>query len=288
MRVSRLCFLLLLGASFARGEIRIVGSDLLGPTLPATVQAYAGRNELNLTVKLTGSHAGWEELQAGRADLALLSFPPGESLPGSPYHCVPLAYHTAMVLVSAALPLEQISFGQLAGIFGPTGPADFRRWGDLGLTGEWTAHPISPFALKSRVALAPAVFRHEVLADAALRPGVVELDSVDALVRQFTNLEGAIGLAAALPPGSEGVKALPVARDAGVAACAPTPENVHRGDYPLRWPVYLVFRRADVSRLFALLRYLQGDEVAGNLGAAGLMPVPQEVRNGQIFDLEQL
>lgn len=288
MRAHLLTFLFMLSAGWGWAEIRIVGSDLLGPGLAETMQAYARRNELGISLKLEGSYAGWRELQARHADIALLSFPPGEPLPQPPYHSMPLAYHTAVVLVPEVLPLAQISFGQLAGIFGATERSSLRRWGDLGLTGEWTARSISPRALAPKAGLALGIFRHGVIKAGELKPGVLEQDAIETLLRRLATEEGGIALAATVPPDGMHLKALYVAMDDQAVAYAPTPENVHRGDYPLRWPVYLVFRRADAPRLYDVLRHLLGGEVAQQLANAGLTPVPAPARNEQIFGLEQL
>lgn len=288
MNALRLFLLLACGARLACAAIRITGSDLLGPAFSAELQAYARRAEIELTLDLAGSHAGWEALRAGRADMALLSFPPGATMPSAPYYCAPLAYHTAVVLVPATLPLEQISFEQLAGIFGLGTQAGLRRWGELGLTGEWSARPVAPLAIADREGLAQALFRHAVLADGAFQPAVSEFDAVDDLLARLTKVEGSIALAGVAIQGDAPVKALLIARDDRAVAYAPTPEAIHRGDYPLRWPVYVVFRRTDAPRLFALLRHILGDDVAEKLTQAGLTPVPREARNAQIFDLEQM
>lgn len=288
MSALRLIVWLLLAGVWARADIRVTGSDVLGPALPVVLQDYAGRNELTLTVKLEGSHAGWEDLRAGRAEVALLSFPPSETLPGTPYICLPIAYHTTVVLVPAGQPLEQISFGRLAGIFGVAGKAEFRRWGEFGLTGEWTARPIAPMALGVQAGLAQAIFRHLVLAGGGLQGAVGERASAGGLLDRLAVEAGGIALAATVPLGESRVQALSVARDDRAVAYAPSAENIHRGDYPLRWPVYVVVRRADAPRLFGLLRYLLGEEVAGALAQAGLTPAPRGARNEQIFDLELL
>ncbi|MBP9914438.1 MAG: hypothetical protein KBF26_13640, partial [Opitutaceae bacterium] len=84
MRARLLTFLFMLSAGWGQAEIRIVGSDLLGPGLPAMLQAYAQSNELSLGSTFEGSYAGWRELAAQRAEIALLSFAPGEALPVAP------------------------------------------------------------------------------------------------------------------------------------------------------------------------------------------------------------
>lgn len=194
-----------------------------------------------------------------------------------------------VVLVPEVLPLGQLSFARLTGIFGAVGGTNFSRWGDLGLSGDWATRPIAPRAVNAGSNLATALFRHIVLRDGLLKPTVAGPENMEGLLHGLAQAEaGGIVLAAQLPPAGSGLKALAVAREENGVAFAPTPENVHRGDYSLCWPVYLVFRRVDAPRLFPLLRHLFGEETAQLCGEAGLMPLPVAVRTQQIFDLEQL
>src|SRR5690606_41398534 len=56
--------------------------------------------------------------------------------PDASFHVVPLAWQTVVVLAPATVQLNQISFAQLAGVFGAGEGSDWKRWGDLGVTGE--------------------------------------------------------------------------------------------------------------------------------------------------------
>ena len=60
------------------------------------------------------------------------------------------------------------------------------------------------------------------------------------------------------------------------------------GDYPLRWPLQLVFRSDEVEMLYPLLRFLLSDEVAKQLEMSRLMPLPETIRRERIFELERL
>jgi hypothetical protein len=135
-----------------------------------------------------------------------------------------------------------------------------------------------------------ALFCHLVLQDGVLQPGITtapagSTDPTQGLARSEL---GAIILARQRPPTGSGLKALAIAREENGVAYAPTPENVDRGDYPLHWPVHVVFRRADVARLFPWLRHLLGEEIALGCAAAGLLPPPAGARQRRIFELEQL
>jgi phosphate transport system substrate-binding protein len=77
MHVVRLSLGLLLLAAPVHAELRIVGSDLLGPGLVPALENYARRSDVRLTSAFEGSYPGWQQLQSGRADVALLTFLPG-------------------------------------------------------------------------------------------------------------------------------------------------------------------------------------------------------------------
>jgi len=290
MRVCLLIWGFLLAAGPAIAGTRIVGSDLLGPVLTPALQEYAQRHDTVITAEFAGSHAGWRQLQLGRADVALLTFPPGEPLPAAPYVCLPLASHVTMVLVDQTLPLGQLSFARLAGIFGATAGIRTARWGELELAGDWAARPIVPQIPGGDDDLTTALFRHLVLQDGVLQPGITTAPAgpTDPTQSQAPSELGVIVLARQQPPTGSGLKALAIARGDNDVAYAPTPENVDRGDYPLHWRVQVVFRRADAPRLFPLLRHLLGEEIAQGCAAAGLVPPPAGVRQRRIFELEQL
>lgn len=280
-----LCFLA--SVFSAHAEIRLVGSDLLGPGLSASLQDFARRTGTGLTTDFAGSHPGWLQLQDGHADLGVLAFPPGPARPAEPFVCLPLAYHVTFVLVAEALPLEHLSWPRLAGIFGGGGAGHVGRWGELGLSGEWNARAVMPRVCDAGGGLSAALFRHLVLHDRDYQPAVVRSESMEALLDDLTQARaGGIALAPVPPPAGSGLKFLAIARTEQEPAVAPTPENVHRGDYALRWPVCLVFRRTDAPRLLPLLRHLLGREIAHKCSQAGLMPLPGAVREQQIFNLE--
>lgn len=278
----------LTGAGGYGQNVRIVGSDLLARELGPVLQAMAAREDRGLAVAFAGSHAGWQALQTGGADIALLSFAPNEPMPGETYHVVPVAWHTVVVLAPAAVPLNQISFPQLAGVFGAGEGSDWKRWGDLGVTGELAPRSVTPWVLERPPLPTLELFRHLVLRSRSLGTALRRAADEAALVARLTSPEGGLALAARLPEAAAGIKALPVSTEPGGVAFSPAPAAIERGDYPLQWPVYLVFPRAEVQRLYPWLRFLLGDEAARAIEQAGLHPASSDTLKRQIFALEEL
>lgn len=269
--------------------IRVVGSDLLGADFSAAVNDYAKRNEQELSLELEGSRQALSEIAAARADVAVLVLRPEEKPPEGMYRSVPFGYFTTVVLVPEALPVTQLSFSQLAGIFGANAGTNHVRWGELGVAGEAASRAIEPEAMAGGTGLSLELFRHLVLAGGALKPTVARQTTTAALLRKLSAASaGSIALAGSLPARATGVRVLLVARGDQDVAFGPTPENVEAGDYPLRLTLWLVVRK-DFVRAGGLdfLRFLLGDESADGLARAGLVSLPAPVRRQTTFDLEQ-
>lgn len=288
MRFSSFLLLTALSLSTAHAEIRLVGSDLFGQKFGDSLKAYSKRNDLGLNLALDGSGVGMERLKAGKADLALIVFSPGEKPPGDPYIALPVAYHTAVVVVPATLPLSQITYAQLNTIYGDDSTAGLKRWSDLGVTGEWANRGILPNITGPGGGITFDLFRYTVLTAPVLKPTVNVQAGVAESLSRIRGDEGGVAIMPLLPPNQPRLKTLLVARGAQDVAFGPTPENLHTGDYPIRLPIYLVFRKDAAKRLQSTVRYFLSEDAIPLWENAQLVPLPIQVRNQQIFDLEVL
>ena len=288
MRSVPLLLSVLLTLVSVRADVRMVGSDLLGKEFTAGLTAYSKRNDLGIRLALEGSRTGLERLQSGLADLGVVMISPGDKMPAAPFVALPVAYQTAVVVVPSSLPLTQITYAQLNTIYGDEAQAGIRRWNDLGVTGEWGGRNIQPNILGPSGGLSYDLFRYTALTAPALRPTVgVQSTLTDSLTR-IRGEEGGIAVLPLLPEGQTRLKTLLVARGPQDVAFGPTADNIHSGDYPIRLPVYLVFRKDAAKRLQTTLRYLLSEDAVPLWEKAQLVPLPIQVRNQQIFDLEVL
>ncbi|CAM2770764.1 PstS family phosphate ABC transporter substrate-binding protein [Rariglobus hedericola] len=288
MRLTSLLLAAFLSLTVARAEVRLVGSDLLGKDFTTALAAYSKRNDLGIKLALEGSRAGMEQLQSGRADLGLMVFSPGEKPPEAPYVVLPVAYHTLAVVVPATLPLSQITFGQLNTIYGDDAQSGLKRWSDLGVTGEWANRNILPNITGPGGGITYDLFRYTVLAAPSLKPTVGVQTTLSNTLTRIRGDEGGIAVLPLMPATQTRLKTLLVARGAQDVAFGPTPENLHSGDYPVRLPVYLVFRKDAAKQLQTTLRYLLSEEAVPLWEGAQLVPLPIQARNQMIFDLEVL
>ncbi|MCC6416127.1 MAG: hypothetical protein IT582_09480, partial [Opitutaceae bacterium] len=234
------------------------------------LQAMAEREDRAIEWDFPGSHDAWRALQAGGADIGLISFSPGEPMPDDSFRVVPVAWQAVMVLASTTVAINQISFAQLAGVFGAEAGSDWQRWGDLGVAGDLAPRSITPSVLERSAWPTLELSRHLVLrgrmSGSALRPIRDEAD----LVARLNSDEAGIALAGWSPETPMGIKPLAISIEPGGVAFLPTSAAIERGDYPLQWPVYLVFRRTEVHRLYPWLRLLLSDETAHALSQSGL------------------
>ncbi len=286
--VALLCCLLSPLALLSAEPIRLVGSDLVADTLGPELKAFAAVNELPLAIELRGSRLGMETLQAGGADLALVVLGSEDTPPGPEFVNSIVGYLTTVVAVPATVPLSQIHFGQLAGVFGASEVTNIKRWSELGVTGSWGVRGITAVAVSRRGGLAVDLFRYEVLKTPDLKSTVVQFKDVASATARIGGEEGGIALLPSPPEEGGPLKVLLVAKGERDVAYGPTSENLHTGDYPLRLPVRLVFRKTDAKRLNFLIRHLLADETAPTLLKAGVVPLPVQTRNQLVFELENV
>ncbi len=257
-------------------NVRVVGSDLLGAEFGAALEVFAKRENLRLTTAFAGSRAGLEELKAGKADVALVAFAPDEKKPDESFVTLPLAYRIAVVVVPEHIEVTQISFKALDGAFGVGGAAGFSLWRDLGAGGAAAPLTVTTHVLAGNGdELSVDLFARTALRVPKLKSSVLRYDDFATLKARLSAEEGGLAILSYVPPVGGGLRALSVAKGDGDPAFGPTAENIHTGDYPLRLPVYVVYRGENAARLGSLLMYLWSDEAARSLAKnPALIPVP--------------
>jgi len=275
-------------ARFVQAQtLRLAGSDLFQGTLSQNLQNINKANDLTLDLDLKGSRLGLIKLQEGKADLGLLVFGAEDRRPeAAEFASHVIGYLSAQIVVPQNLSLSQLSYEQLAAIFGASEQANYRRWSEVGALGEWAPRTVSAMALSRRTSLAVDLFRYNVLKTPDFKPTVALLEDKNTLYARLKGEEGGIAILPEPPPADSGLKVLLIAKKATDVAYGPSSENLHTGDYPLRVPVYLVFRRGDFVKYSRFIRYLLAEETIPTLLAAGVSPLPIQARNQLLFDLE--
>ena len=270
------------GECLSASPLRLVGSDLLGPGIVSAVKEFAEEREIEIKVDLQGSLRGRHELEGGRAEVALISASPGDAALSAEYSWDPLAYHVVFLWVSRELLLPQLSYDQIAEIFSSESTGARKRWRDFGAQGEGGSRLAMPGKGDEASGLSLGLLQHKLG-----RPMHHQFDP-DELGEDAQDIQGDILIRAFPPLPDDDWETVAIALKQTGRAYQPTPINLRRGDYPLNWPLRLVFRRNDVESLYPLLRFLLSDEIAQKLREVGMVPLPEAVRRERIFDLERL
>ncbi len=266
--------------------LRFTGSDLVGESLRTHLADAVAERDLQLQFSQRGSRLGLTALREGRADIGLLVLAPDDPKPGDTLSSAVMGYLTCIVAAPQSVSINQITFPQLAGVFGASEQQAYRRWSELGVLGDWAPRSISALAISRRQSLALDLFRHQVLKTPELKPNVAQLESVADIYARLRGEEGGIAILPEPPPAGSGLKVLLLAKGAQDVAYGPTPENLHTGDYPLRIPVLLVFPRGEGGRLRDVIRALLAEDTIPALQSSGIIPLPVQARNQLLFDLE--
>ena len=109
-----------------------------------------------------------------------------------------------------------------AGVFGAGEGSDWKRWGDLGVTGEMAPRSVTPWVLERPPLPTLGLFRHVVLRSRPPGSALRTETEATALVARLTAPEGGLALAARPPEPAAGIKVLPVSTEPDGVAFAPT------------------------------------------------------------------
>jgi hypothetical protein len=271
-----------MGSCLTAAPIRLVGSDLLGPGVAAALETFAAERGIEIELDFQGSLRGRHDLESGSAEVALISASPGDVALASEYSWEPLAYHVTVLMVPRELALSQLSYDQIREILSNETTGSRKRWRDFGAQGEGSSRLALVNSVEQASVLSLSLLQHKlgITVDTQLAA-----DSGDEATQGNQN---GVRISAYSPQSDSDWETVAVSLDQKGRAHQLTPINVHRGDYPLSWPLRLAFRRSEVESLYPLLRYLLSGEFAQELRQVGLMPLPETVRSGRIFDLERL
>jgi hypothetical protein len=278
LRPRFLALLLAVVFESARGEIRVVGCDLLGPAFTQGLLEAGLRHRCEVRVAFDGSLPGSSRLEAGTADLGFLLSASDAKESVGVLESRPLAYFAVAVVVAAETPLARITLGQLAEAFGPREGAPRLRWSDLMVADHAGGGAIELHAPAPDSGLTHDLFRRVVLGGRSLRDTVHQQNDSVVLGRAVAASPKALAFMAVPPANAVGLTIVPVATDARSPAFAPDPVELHAGRYPLRLTLRLVFRREARAQLASMLGYLASDDAAERLRLGGWIPLPREVR----------
>ena len=246
------------------GSVSSVGSDTLNNVMTLWAETF---NKLypNVKIQIEGKGSGTAPpaLIGGTAQLGPMSremksseVDEFEKKFGYKPTRIRVAVDALAVFVNKDNPLKCMSFDQVDGIFSKSrrggAKEDVKTWGQLGLTGDWAARPISLFGRNSASGTY-GFFKEHVMKNGDYKDEVKEQPGSAAVVQGVTVDRHAMGYSG-IGYTTAGVRAVPLSEKAGGACVDATAANAYAGKYPLARFLYVYINRAPGKPLDPLTR----------------------------------
>lgn len=284
------------------GSITIDGSSTVAPLTEAGAEAFIAANpDVEVTVGVSGTTAGFEKFCAGEIDLVDASRPISEEeqaaceANGIEYDDIVVGNDGITVIVNPESPLECITIEQLQQIWAED--STVATWGDVA-----TVEGLDIPTAKDDLAISlygpgdtsgTYDFFTEVVngASGKIRADYVSIGENDAAAVDAVN--GDVGAMAFVPfsffqEQGDAVKAVEI--DGGRGCVAPTAENVQDGSYaPFGRPLYIYASAQALTEpaTLAFLTFMITDSQS-IAESAGLIPLTREQREEQETAVERL
>ncbi len=272
------------------GSLNSIGSDTLNNLMTYWAEAF---NKLYPNVKIQvegkGSATAPPALIAGTAQLGPMSrtmkpeeIDAFEKKHGFKPTRISVALDCLAVYVHKDNPIKGLTLAQLDGIFSKThksGSPDITTWGQVGLTDDWEAMPMSIFGRNSASGTY-AYFKEHVLGKGDYKDTVKEQPGSAAVVNGVAADRSGIGYSGIGYRTSE-VRAIPLAKDAKSAMVEPTFANALKGAYPLGRTLYIYVAKKPDEPLPTLieefLKFVLSNEGQQIVVKDGYGPLPAKV-----------
>jgi len=257
----------------AGGAVTVKGSDTLVILAQRVAERFMAENP-GKTVQVTGGGTGTgiAALINGTTDIATASRAMKaserrqvEQRRGAPAVETPVALDGIAIFVHASNPVERLTLEQLKRIY--TG--ETKNWKELGGRDA----PILLYGRENNSGTY-AYFKEEVLDDEDFAAEAQSLPGTAAVVNAVARDPDAIGYGG-IAFGS-GVRTVPVAKEAGAEAVAPSLENVTSGRYPISRSLFFYTAgapRGDVKRFIDFALSDAGQRIASQVG---YYPLPKQ------------
>lgn len=283
------------------GSLASVGSDSLGNLLVFWAEAFKQLYpSVDINIQSSGSATAPPALALGSADIGPMSRLMNEQeiqdFEGRlGYKPVPftVAIDALAVFVHPNNPLAGLTMNQLDSIFSArpacAGDSPIRVWGELELSGQWSAKTIELFGRNSNSGTYQ-YFKHHVLCDGDFHSGLTELPGSASVVQAVG--QSPYGIAySALGYTDESVKVLPLASSSGQVLVEATRENAVNGSYPLARLLYIYVNHDPAKAWQPLqaefIRMVLSSHGQQQVARAGFAALPDSVTRRELQKLAQ-
>ncbi|MEX2147366.1 MAG: PstS family phosphate ABC transporter substrate-binding protein [Candidatus Rokuibacteriota bacterium] len=273
------------------GNISSIGSDTLNNLMTLWAETFS-RFYPNAKVQIEGkgSSTAPPALISGTAQLGPMS----RAMKGTEidqfekkYGYKPTPIRTSVdalaVFVNKDNPITCMTMAQVDAVFSKSRRHGYREeirtWGQLGLTGEWAARPISLYGRNSASGTY-GFFKEHALKNGDFKDQVKEQPGSASVVQGVTVDRFAMGYSG-IGYATAGVRAVPLAETEGAQCYAADPEHAYSGSYPLSRFLFVYINKAPgkalapISREFVkLMVSKEGQEVVIK---DGYFPIPASI-----------
>lgn len=251
-------------ASGVSGNLSSVGSDTLANLMTLWAEGFkAEYPNVNIQIQAAGSSTAPPALTEGTSNFGPMSrkmkskeVEAFEKKWGYKPTPVRVAIDALAVYVHKDNPVAGLTIAQVDAIFSSTRkcgyPEDIRQWGQLGLDGRWQDRFIQIFGRNS-VSGTYGYFKKHALCRGDLKATVNEQPGSASVVQSVSASLNAIGYSG-IGYKTSGVRAVPLAKDAGKPFVDATAENAINGTYPLGRFLYVYVNKAPNKALSPLER----------------------------------
>ncbi len=280
------------------GNLSSIGSDTLNNLMTFWAEGFSKQYpNVRIQVEGKGSSTAPPALIAGTAQLGPMSRPMKaeeidefEKKYGYKPSMVRVAVDGLAVYVSKDNPIEKLSLKEVDAVFSKTrkrGGKDAKTWGDLGLSGDWAAKPISLYGRNSASGTY-GYFKEIALAKGDFKDTVKEQPGSASVVQGVTEDRFGIGYSG-IGYRTSGVKALSLS-EKGDAYYTTSSEDVLSGKYPISRYLYVYYNAAPGKPMDPLvrefLRYVGSREGQETVVKDGYLPIPAKVAGEELAKLK--
>jgi phosphate transport system substrate-binding protein len=282
------------------GNVSSVGSDTLNNLMTLWGEHF---NKVYPNVRIQiegkGSATAPPALIAGTAQLGPMSRPMKgtevdqfEKKFGYKPTPIKVAVDALAVFVNKDNPIKCMTMAQVDAVFSKSRRSghkeDVRTWGQLGLTGDWAARPISLYGRNSASGTY-GFFKEHTLKNGDYRDEVKEQPGSASVVQSVTVDRYAIGYSG-IGYATAGVRAVPLAAKEGAKCFEASADNAYAGDFPLSRFLFVYLNRAPGKALEPITREFvklvlsrEGQEVVIK---DGYFPIPASIAKDELGKIQ--
>lgn len=271
------------------GNLSSVGSDTLANMMTLWAEEFKHiYPNVNIQIQAAGSSTAPPALTEGTSQFGPMSrkMKPNEIESFEKHYgyqptAIRVAIDALAVFVHKDNPIKGLSIEQIDSIFSSThkcGGAEVKRWGDLGLDGNWSAKDVQLYGRNS-VSGTYGYFKEQALCNGDFRPNVNEQPGSASVVQSVSQSLNAIGYSG-IGYKTAGVKAVAISKK-GDKFIEATPENAISGTYPLSRYLYVYINKHPNKDLSPMdrefIRFVLSKQGQQIVEKDGYVPLPNSV-----------